>query len=572
MEQENKKANGLAGRKQEKAKNQEVSFKSKYTKKYFELRREQMKSIFNYIKADLQELADYFCPNSVRFIARNANKVRQKSKKILDSTPLIALRNFSSGMMSGATSPTSRWFKTGILNKEVEKDSHSIKDWCFKQAELTRTILNSSNFYQVLPEVYKQLGVFSFAAISMESDFENVVTFKNLPIGSYYFSRNNHGKIDTVCRNYMISAQNMVDEFGKENCSQKVIDALENNPNTMFEIVHFVEPNRDYQKDSPVSFQKKYISVYYEIDSDNKFLRKSGFERFPFVIFEASRNGEDDYPSLGPATMALPDVKQLMLLTKEYAKAVKKIVSPTYKGPASLAKKGFSDTPASYVEEDENGRGVSPVYEVNPRILELKQEKDELKQLIKEHFYNDLFAMILNTAQRGRTATEVNELKEEKMVLLSPLLEQIHCALREVLDWIYYEQIDKNILPEIPEELEGQFIQIEFISTLAQAQKVQSIASMERFTTFVANLAQAVDPVLVQKLQGEKIIEDYAEFANIDPSQVTPSDVVAQYREAMQQKQQQQEQMAMMAQGSQLVKNMGGVDAFGGELAQRLGQ
>ena len=36
-----------------------------------------------------------------------------------------------------------------------------------------------------------------------------------------------------------------------------------------------------------------------------------------------------------------------------------------------------------------------------------------IKQVIKEHFYNDLFAMILSTAQRGRTATEVNELKEE---------------------------------------------------------------------------------------------------------------------------------------------------------------
>lgn len=572
MEQ-NKKIKGLSVDKKEKADKKEINFnfKSKYTKKYFENRRSQMKHIFNYIKSDLQELADYFCPNSVRFIARNANKQRQKSKKIIDSTPLIALRNFSSGMMSGATSPTSRWFKTGVLNKDVE-NNHAVKDWCFKQAELTRKILNSSNFYQILPEAYKQLGVFSFAAISMESDFDNVVTFKNLPIGSYYFSRNNQGKIDTLCRSYMITAQNMVDEFGKENCSQKVIDALEKTPNTLFEIVHFVEPNKDYQKDSPISFQKKYISVYYELDSEEKFLRKAGFARFPFVVFEASTNGEDDYPCMGPATYALPDVKQLMVLTKEYAKAVKKIVSPTYKGPASLLKKGISDTPSSFVEEDENGRGLSPVYEVNPRILELKQEKDDLKQIIKEHFYNDLFAMILNTAQRGRTATEVNELKEEKMVLLSPLLEQIHCALREVLDWIYFEQIDKQILPEVPEELEGQFVQIEFISTLAQAQKVQSIASMERFTTFVANLSQAVDPILIQKINGEKIIEDYADFANIDPSQVTPAEEVAKYREMMQQKQQQQEQLAMMTQGSQLVKNMGGVDAFGGELAERLGQ
>ncbi len=60
--------------------------------------------------------------------------------------------------------------------------------------------------------------------------------------------------------------------------------------------------------------------------------------------------------------------------------------------------------------------------------MELKQSNDELKETIKEHFYNDLFAVILNTAERGRTATEVNEVKEEKMVLLSPLLDQVHGA------------------------------------------------------------------------------------------------------------------------------------------------
>ena len=332
--EENKKVNGLAGRKVKAEKSENATFNSKYTKKYFQARKKELAEVFNYVKSDLQELADYFCPNSVRFIARNANKVRQKSKKIIDSTPLIALRNFSSGMMSGASSPTSRWFKTGVLNKDVE-NSHAVKDWCFKQAELTRKILNASNFYQVLPEVYKQLGVFSFSALALESDFENVVNFKNLPIGSYYFARNKCGKIDTFCRTYMLSAKNIVDEFGKENCSEKVIAALENNPSTMFEVVHFVEPNKDYKENSPISFQKRFVSVYYEPNTEDKFLRKKGFDRFPYVIFEASCNGEDDYPCMGPATYALPDVKQLMTLTKEYAKAVKKIVSPTYKGPTS---------------------------------------------------------------------------------------------------------------------------------------------------------------------------------------------------------------------------------------------
>ena len=177
----------------------------KYDKKYFEQRRAELKQIFEQIKPDLQDLADYFAPNAVRFIARNVNKPHVKSKKILDSTTFIAVRNFASGMMTGATSPTRRWFKTGIMSKGRDKTkmSYNAKSWCAIQAELTRKILYASNFYQLLPEVYEQLGVFLFSCIALEHDFENVVNFKVLPIGSYYYAKDNKGVVDTVCRNYI---------------------------------------------------------------------------------------------------------------------------------------------------------------------------------------------------------------------------------------------------------------------------------------------------------------------------------------------------------------------------------
>lgn len=555
--------------------------KEKYTKKYLETRRAELKEIFNAIKADLQEQADYFFPNSVRFIARNVNKPRVKSKKIVDSTPLIAVRNFSAGMMTGATAPTRRWFKTNVTNKTIE-NSWGVKDWCEKQADLTRRILYASNFYQVLPEIYKQFAVFGFSCISLESDYEAVVNFKCLPIGSYYYTKNNRGTIDTVCRNYMDTARNIVKEFGEENCSDSVVQASKDAPNTYFEIAHYVEPNLEYKENSPIAAQKKYISIYWEVGTnkidgddlkyDAKFLRKSGFEKFPYVVFEASCNGEDIYPASGLGADALPDVKQLMTMTKEYAKAVKKMVSPAYKGPASLKGKNLSDTPGHYNETDDNGNGMTPIYEVPPRLLELKEELNEIKENIKAFFYNDLFAMILETAERQRTATEINELKEEKMVLLSPLLEQVHTALRQILDWLFYEEIRTEIIPEIPEELQGQEIEIEFISTLAQAMKAQNISSMERFSSFVANMAATIDPILAKKINGETMIDAYADHANIDPSQVIPSEDIAKIREAVEQKQQQQEQLAAMTQGSQLVKNMGGADAFGAELMARLGQ
>ena len=546
----------------------------KYDKKYFEQRRAELKQIFEQIKPDLQDLADYFAPNAVRFIAKNVNKPHIKSKKILDSTTFIAVRNFASGMMTGATSPTRRWFKTGIMSKGRDKTkmSYNAKAWCAIQAELTRKILYASNFYQLLPEVYEQLGIFLFSCLSMEQDYENVVNFKVLPIGSYYYSKDSRGVVDTVCRNYMESAKNLVERYGLENCSDKVQQIYKDKPNELFEIVHFVEPNLEYKEGSPFSNQKKFISVTYEVGNGSEnFLKKSGFGKFPYVIFEASCNGEDAYPSKGCGVYALPDAKQLMTLIKELGKAVKKMVSPAYQGSSSLKNKKLSDNPGFFNEDGDNGAGIRPIHEVNPQVLELKNIIMELRENIKSIFYNDLFAMILNTAERGRTATEVNELKEEKLVLLSPLLEQIHTALKQILDWIFYTEMEVGILPPVPQELEGQEIEIEFISTLAQAMKAQNISSMERFVTFTANMAQAIDPVLIKKIRGENMIDDYADFANIDPSQIAPNEELEALREQQAEKQAQAEQMQQLQQGSEMIKNIGGTDSYGADLLRRLG-
>ena len=539
-----------------------------YNVEYFQKRKKEMEDVFNVIKPDLQELADYFLPRSAQFIARNTRKPYVKSKKIIDSTPLIALRNFSSGMMSGATSPTNRWFKTVFTNADLANDYY-LKNWCSNQEELTRKILYSSNFYQCLPEIYKQLGVFGFCAVGMEPDYDNVVNFKVLPLGSYYYARNSKGKIDTFCRVYMETAKNIVEKYG-DSCPLEIVEVAKENPLKQYELIHFVEKNKYYRIKHLSSKYAKYVSAVI-LSSKNEFLSLKGFSKFPYVVFESSNPSDSDYPNDCPGVNALADVKQLMMMVKEYAKAVKKIVCPTYKGPASLKNKKLADVPGAYIEEDENGRGISPVYEVNPRVLELKQEKDELKQTIKEHFYFVLFAMILNTAERGRTATEVNELKEEKMVLLSPLLEQIHCALREILTWIYDEQIRVGIIEPLKKQYQNCRFQIEFISSLAQAQKVSNISSMERFTTFVSNIANAIDPVLKSKLNGEKIIEDYATFANISPTQIVPSDEIEKIRNEMKNSQNQQSQINALKESSQIIQNMGGVDSYGADLLARFG-
>jgi hypothetical protein len=516
------------------------------------------------------ELSEYFLTRPGRFVVDDINKPIKKSKKLVDSTPIVAVRNFCSGMQSGCTSAAMRWFRNQVKAQNLKKH-HEVKLWCSQTEEVMRNVLLLSNFYEVQLGVYEHIATSLCACVSMEADCETGVNFKLLPVGSYRYSKDHRGEVDTVCRNYKEKARNLVKFYGEKNCSESVRNAANENKEMYFDVVHFVEPNKNHNEKSPFAQHKRFVSVTYEVAS-GQILKKSGFDRLPFVVFEAKVNGEDNYPSSCPAVEALPDVKQLMAVVKEYAKAAKKITSPAYKGPASLQRSNMTDTPGAFFAEDDNGRGISPVYEVPPAALQpLAAEKAELKQIIKEHFYNDLFAVILNTAERGRTATEVNEIKEEKMVLLSPLLDQIHKGLRKVLEWVFHECIRVGLFPSAPEILQGQNIDIEFISTLAQAQKVRGLASIERFTTFTLNLAGALDPILAKKLKGENIIDNYADVASVPPDLVAPNEELEAIREAAAQKQAQAEQMAALQQSTEMIKNVGGVDAFGGELMNRMG-
>ena len=114
-------------------------------------------------------------------------------------------------------------------------------------------------------------------------------------------------------------------------------------------------------------------------------------------------------------------------------------------------------------------------------------------------------------------------------------------------------------------------MEIEFVSTLALAQKVKGISSIERFTTFTVNLSQMTDPTLIYKINVDQIVDDYAEIANVNPEHVVSTDEVNKKRKEIAEKQAQQEQMQAIQQGTEMIKNMGGIDSFGGNLASRLG-
>lgn len=548
-----------------------------YSKKYFEKRLKELEVNYNTMLPLWRELAKYFLENQARFLAKDVNKTPKKNN-LLDSFPLLALRNYISGMMSGATNPAKKWFKTAVENNQNE-DDYEIKMFCAQVSHLFRDIFFASNFYQSLPELYGQNGVFAIGVMALEKDYDTIMRTKVLPVGSFRIARDEKGVVNTLYRVYTETASNLVEKFGEDNVSDTVKDAIRNgNSETPFEIVHAVEPNRKYKKNSVWAEDKKYISVYFERAAKKctKLLRKSGMDVFPYVVFGGTTNGENVYPTGSPGMTALADTKQLITMIREYGKAVKKMVSPAYTGNAKNINKvkNLNDNSGSFIPSaKDDSNTIRPIHEVNPTGLSpLYDCIEQTKNSIGQIFYNDLFAMMVNTNRRQITATEIDERREEKMVLLSPLLEQMHTALKQVFDWLFHVCLEEGIIPPVPQSIQGMDLKIEFVSTLAQAQKASSIVGMERFVTFAANTAQAIgDPLLAKKVNGAKMIDDYADFANIDPDQIVPTEVVEQAKAAQAQQMAAQQMINQAQQGSEIVDNIAGNSASRNEVLNMLG-
>ena len=158
------------------------------------------------------------------------------------------------------------------------------------------------------------------------------------------------------------------------------------------------------------------------------------------------------------------------------------------------------------------------------------------------------------------TATEVSERHEEKMLMLGPVLERLNAELLDPLISMTFQRLVRaNLLPEIPQELEGVDLNVEFVSILAQAQRAITTNAIDRFTQNLGVLVQ-IKPELADKFDADYWADCYADALGIDPQLVVPSDKVALIRQQRAEAQQQQAQMEQAQQMSQIAKNVSGLE------------
>lgn len=509
-----------------------------------------------------RELSDYHLAHRGRFLTSDRNKGYKRNTRQINNTSRMSSRTLASGMMSGITSPARPWFRLSSGESDLD-DVTAVKMWLHQVQQLMYKVFSQSNTYNSLHQLYAELGVFGTGAMGVFHDFENVIWCKPYTVGSYMIGLNGQSISDTFYREYEISVGQVIKQFGIDNVSDSVKQQWgKGNSEHWVKIVHATEPNDDRDGASPLAKDKPWRSVYYETSRDtggnsDKFLRESGFDEFPFVTPRWDVTSEDVYATDCPGITALGDTKALQLAERRKYQALDKIVNPPLQGPAALKNKvnGNVVGPNEIVWHEQNSDGLRSIYEnFRPDINAINSEIDKVENRVQRAFYEDLFLMLAQTDRRQITAREVAEKHEEKLLMLGPVLERLHTELLDPLIDRTFSILQQNgVLPIPPPELQNRELNVEYVSVLAQAQRLVATGAVDRLVGFTGQLA-TIWPESRHKINVNRAVDEYAESLGVDPAIVNSDEQVAAMAKAEAEQAAQAQAMVTAQQGSEIAK------------------
>lgn len=516
-----------------------------------------------------QELSAYLSPRQGRYFVTDRNKGYRRHHSIYDNTGTRALGSLAAGLMGGLTSPARPWFRLATADEDLNKHP-AVKQWLSDCTNTMLTVFQRSNTYRALHSVYRELGVFGTAANLVMPNFGNIIHNHPLTTGEFCIATDFQGKVTTLYREFQLTVSQMVKEFGLKNCSISVQNLYDRgNLDQWITIVHCIEPRSDRDPAMLDTLNMAWKDIYFELGGqDDQLLRESGFKRFPALCPRWDVEGGDIYGN-SPGMEALGDIKQLQHEQLRKAQGIDYMTKPPLQVPTSMKNRDVETMPGgiTFSDRTDAAGGIKTMFDVNLNLQYLLGDIQDVRQRIRGSFYADLFLLISDGQDRSKTATEVAELHEEKMLMLGPVLERLQDELLDPLIEITFEEmLEARIVPPPPQELQGQEVSVELVSMLAQAQRAIATNGVDRFVSNLGAIAE-FKPDILDKFNSDKWADQYSDMLGVSPELIVPENEVAQIRKARAQAQAQQAQQEQIAQASQTAKNLGQTPTTGGNAA-----
>ncbi len=546
------------GRETEKGAGSGLARNRKSSKTVFNKRFNNMFNIYNNAwRSSHREIRQYIVPTRGRFDLQPNDGKMIDHKILLDGHATQANRILSSGLNTGITSKSRPWFKLTVDNTEL-LDVPGVREWLDEVQKRMYAVLDKSNMYQVFQSTYEELGSFGQGCYIILSDFEDVVRGRSFTAGTYLLGTDEKGRKNAFAREFWMSVEQIVNEFGYDNCSSQVQSNWNSDQlDIWIRVRHLIEENDDRLPEFEDFSNMAFRSVYWEQSQGSEdFLEKRGFKRFRVITPSWETTTTEQIYGYGPGWYALGNVKQLQKTVKDKLITQEKLHNPPMQADAGVTHTNLLPGGVSKTSAQTPNSGLKPAYQINPNLESFIEMENHLKQSIDKDFFVNLFLMLLNIDKTNMTATEIAERQQEKLMMLGPILHRLdEEMLSPTLEIIFDLMSDVVLIPPAPDEIAGTEIKVQYISILAQAQRALGVTQIERVIGFAANLAQVV-PQMLDNIDFDEAIREVAEMEGIPASIVRDKTEVLAQREQALRMQQAQQAAEFAASGASTVKDL----------------
>ena len=536
--------------------------------KYFQNRYEELKNAREDFVPEWKQLSKFLAPSTgMLYTDPASDKDKRKytyPKDNLNGLPQRYMRNLATALVATLCPPDSRWFGFTVPDQTDDEQS-----WLHKAADRVMAVFQARGISSYLEALFYEGAVYGVSCMSMEKSNKYKLDFGSFTIGEFFLDDDFEGNENTLYHRFAMNTRQLKEWFGYDKLPQRLKDELDNGKKfTNWNVIQAIEPNPEYLPEFKNEYNKAYVSyIWIEgINGDEAILEDKGMRDFPFVTFHWYRKINTVY-TMGLGHDILPDVKELQALERDTKRARAKKINPPLRADPSLKNAGIH-VGSDDINWTNNKEGVTPLYNVNFDTQEGQAAIQEKEQKLYQLTYNYLFSQIINR-NKTMSATEVNKVSQEELILLGGIVQNATLALGAVCERAFKLLLEENELPDnMPESLRGKIMSTTFHSLLAQSQSLSDLKLVERWLQAMSIMAQ-MNPNAIRKVDVFKVADEYARRLDIDMSLVVPTEDVEAQIAAEVEAQRQAQQQAMQAEA---LKAMGSATkdfAEAGTIAQQ---
>lgn len=483
-----------------------------------------------------QELLTYVIPMASAIMSSDAQENRDA---VLDNTGEQAHERLAAALVTINTPSIVDWFQLRPQAEEMNDDDESVA-WLEDCAQRLLRVFRhpETGFAACQHEKYQDLVGFGLGASCALDVPGKGIRFLSIPLRQLLIGEDAFGKVDTVHRDFELTALQAARQWGRE-AGPKVLEHASDpkRADTAFRFVHAVMPNVDRVAGSSLARNLPFISTTINVGEKHE-IEASGFHTMPYQAPRWRKRAGDEW-GRGCGDVCLPDVKMLQRTAGVTIKGAEKNLDPAW----MLADDGIignfrtGNGRLNYYRRDAYAPQADPAKALltGARTDIGEDVMAGVRGRIDSAFFRSLIEMIRTDRM---TATEVLEVKAEGQRIMGPYLGRSQAEDLGPIITRAFDIMERGggFRPR-PNAMRGVGVIPDYNGPDARAQRVSQARGVAQLTEIMQPLL-AVKPDLLDNLEVDEVFRETGETLGLPKKFFTPRAKVQQLRDARAQAQQ----------------------------------